>query len=83
MKILDLLSAHPFWVRGSQAAIASELGVSEATISRDIAILFEDGASCPHCGRLQGVGGVWPGPIRTGRRAHPSESAKSAADIRD
>ncbi len=36
---------------GIQARIAKELGVSEATISRDIAALMYDSRPCPCCGR--------------------------------
>jgi predicted DNA-binding transcriptional regulator YafY len=35
---------------GVQARMARELGVSKATISRDIAALWASGRGCPCCG---------------------------------
>jgi DNA-binding CsgD family transcriptional regulator len=37
------------WTYGSQAAIARQLGVSEATISRDMAVLLPVVEECPTC----------------------------------
>ncbi len=39
---------------GVQARMARELGVSEATISRDIAALWALGHGCPCCGGWRG-----------------------------
>jgi DNA-binding CsgD family transcriptional regulator len=40
------------WTYGSQAQIARQLGVSEATISRDLAMLLPLVKECPTCGGL-------------------------------
>jgi hypothetical protein len=40
------------WTYGSQAAIARRLGVSAATISRDLAKLLPLVRECPACGSL-------------------------------
>lgn len=37
------------WVHGVQARLARELGVSQATISRDVAWLMYDLSACPTC----------------------------------
>lgn len=37
------------WVHGVQARLARELGVSESTISRDVAWLMFDLSPCPTC----------------------------------
>jgi hypothetical protein len=36
--------------RGTQARLARQLGVSRATICRDIAALSREGGPCPQCG---------------------------------
>jgi hypothetical protein len=38
--------------RGTQAAVARELGVSRSTISRDVAYLLRQSRPCPCCGAL-------------------------------
>lgn len=43
------LLADTAWVRGSQKAIAEHLGVSEATISRDVAAIMRTHVRCPSC----------------------------------
>lgn len=43
--------------RGVQRVLAAEFGVSEATISRDLASLRPFARWCPTCGRLQSCGG--------------------------
>jgi hypothetical protein len=48
MKVLKLLRRYGFR-HGIQARIAHELGVSEATISRDIAALRPRHVACPTC----------------------------------
>jgi hypothetical protein len=40
------------WTYGSQAAIARQLGVSEATISRDLAVILPLLQECAACGGL-------------------------------
>ena len=51
-EVQDLLAKYGF-AFGVQAAIARKLGVSPATISRDIkALLAGWNARCPHCGGL-------------------------------
>jgi hypothetical protein len=45
------------WTYGSQATVARQLGVSEATISRDIATILPLYRECAHCGSL--VPRVW------------------------
>ena len=54
--------------RGTQAALARELKVSEATISRDIKAIFGNDTLCRCCGRLQG-GKIKLEPIVTGKRS--------------
>jgi hypothetical protein len=39
--------------RGEQTRIARALGVSRATISRDIAFLRDESLPCPSCGRFR------------------------------
>jgi hypothetical protein len=43
--------------RGYQARIARELGVSRATVCRDVAWLHAESRPCPSCGRLRVAGG--------------------------
>jgi len=45
------------WTYGSQATVARQLGVSEATISRDMATILPLYRECAHCGSL--VPRVW------------------------
>ena len=47
-KVSELLQKYPH-ERGLQARIAEELGVSEATISRDVGRLMHSGHRCPAC----------------------------------
>jgi hypothetical protein len=54
--------------RGTQAALARELRVSAATISRDIKAIFGNDTLCRCCGRLQS-GGMKLKPIVTGKRS--------------
>jgi len=42
---------------GYQARIARELGVSRATVCRDVAWLHAESLPCPNCGRLRVAGG--------------------------
>src|SRR4051794_1832548 len=39
--------------RGNRAAIARELEISEATVSRDVHALLYSGTVCEHCGHLR------------------------------
>jgi hypothetical protein len=49
--------------RGTQARLARELGVSRATISRDVAVLLRTNYPCPRCGALTAPQrGHVPGP---------------------
>ncbi len=53
MKIVESLRVQgSFAERGVQARLARQLGVSEATISRDIAAILKISAPCPTCGAL-------------------------------
>jgi len=54
--------------RGVQARIARELGISEATVSRDLQALLHRGYVCPTCGSIC-TRSFRPQPIQTGRRA--------------
>jgi DNA-binding NarL/FixJ family response regulator len=49
--VLQLLGERG-WTYGSQAAIARQLGVSEATISRDLARILPLMQECAACGGL-------------------------------
>lgn len=51
--VLSYIEAHGLGY-GVQARIARELGVSEATISRDVAALLYDVHPCPTCHRVWG-----------------------------
>jgi hypothetical protein len=57
-------------VHGTQARLARELGVSRATICRDVARLLRESYPCPHCGAL-----LTPPP-----EADPLEDLASEAD---
>ncbi len=50
-KVLTLLRTYGY-EQGVQARIAVELGVSEATISRDVRALLDTHFECPTCGSL-------------------------------
>ena len=50
-EVVRLLAAWG-WGYGVQVRIARQLGVSEATISRDVAIILPLVRECPHCGGL-------------------------------
>lgn len=50
-RIATLLKSRP-WVRGIQTALAIELGVSQATLSRDVKAVLGDAARCRCCGQL-------------------------------
>jgi predicted DNA-binding transcriptional regulator YafY len=51
MELSRLLSAQgSLFERGTQARMARKLGVSRATICRDIEYLLRLGRPCPHCG---------------------------------
>jgi hypothetical protein len=49
--VVELLRRYGL-VHGVQARISRELGVSEATVSRDVAALLKDRAACPCCGTV-------------------------------
>jgi hypothetical protein len=68
IRLLELLKLHRLTVRGTQARLARELRVSEATVSRDVKALLYSGSICHTCGHLLGSG-LTLQPIRTGRRA--------------
>jgi hypothetical protein len=49
-KLLEMLGEHDWpFKHGAQAAMARHLGVSEATISRDLKSMFKSHAVCPTC----------------------------------
>jgi hypothetical protein len=50
-QVIELLGRYGY-DRGVQARISRELGVSEASISRDVAALLKDRAPCPCCGTV-------------------------------
>lgn len=54
------------WYHGLQAKIARELGVSEATISRDIASILYTNQWCPTCGTLHSRS-RWREQVRRGK----------------
>jgi hypothetical protein len=70
LEVSRRLRAYGLLRRGAQARIARELGVSEATISRDVAVLMGTApraGRCPLCGRgglddLDWGLGAGPGP---------------------
>lgn len=51
-QVIELVGRYGLFTHGAQARIAQELGVSEATISRDIACLLRLHVACPCCGSL-------------------------------
>lgn len=51
-KVFELLSRAGCFTHGSRARIARALGVSEATISRDVAKILPLARVCPECGYL-------------------------------
>jgi hypothetical protein len=61
LKVWQLLERYSLARRGSGAAIARELGVHPATVSRDLAALREKLRGCPQCGQL-------PRPAAAGER---------------
>jgi hypothetical protein len=67
-EVVQLLKTFRVFNRGSQAEIARRLGVSEATISRDVKLLLFSSRPCPTCGGLRNPD-LGLKPIRTGRRA--------------
>lgn len=58
------------WVHGVQARLARELGVSESTISRDVAWLMYDLSPCPMCDSPVSRA-RWKDLERRGRSARP------------
>jgi DNA invertase Pin-like site-specific DNA recombinase len=53
VEVARRLFAQGAWTRGVQARLARELGVSRATISRDVQYLKRQGHySCPACGAM-------------------------------
>ena len=66
--IAESLRYRSVFDRGTQAALARELKVSEATISRDIKAIFGNDTLCRCCGRLQS-GNMKLKPIVTGKRS--------------
>lgn len=66
--VAELVKQHGGLSRGNQAAIARELEISEATVSRDVAALLSSGTICGECGNLRSPN-LSIKPIRTGTRA--------------
>src|SRR5262249_18500878 len=56
-KVVKLLARHGLG-HGVRARVARELGVSEATVSRDVRAILTSHAPCPCCGRLAPRGQV-------------------------
>jgi hypothetical protein len=53
LEVARLLRARgALFDRGTQAALARQLGVSRSTISRDVAVLLRTNYPCPRCGAL-------------------------------
>lgn len=50
-RVMELLSRYGVGY-GVQARISRELGVSEATVSRDVTALLKKHAPCPECGGI-------------------------------
>jgi len=59
-KVSRLLRIYPLFRRGTVTTIAGVLGVSVATISRDIAAMLKARRPCPRCGALAIIG---PDPV--------------------
>ena len=55
-KVSRLLRTYPLFKRGTVTAIAGVLGVSVATISRDIQAILKLGHPCRYCGALPILG---------------------------
>jgi hypothetical protein len=53
-QVLELLMEHGFFSRGIQRRIARHLGVSRATICKDVRAILEEGRlhPCPTCGSM-------------------------------
>jgi hypothetical protein len=64
-EVVRLLRKYGLFTRGTQARIARELGVSRATICRDVAAILASTYPCPHC-RLP----VPPGHLDKKRHRH-------------
>src|ERR1035438_3210769 len=56
LHVAESLRYSSVYDRGTQAALARELKVSEATISRDVQAIFGNDTLCRCCGRLQSGG---------------------------
>jgi hypothetical protein len=50
-------------VHGVQARISRELGVSEATVSRDVAAVLKGRAACPCCGTVVSTDRIRKTPV--------------------
>jgi hypothetical protein len=62
LQVVRLLARYPLTRRGTVRGIARELGVSPATISRDIQALLTEYGRCPQCGQLPALGVGENGP---------------------
>ena len=49
VEVIRLLRQYGLFTHGTQARIARELGVSRATICRDVAAILASTYPCPHC----------------------------------
>jgi hypothetical protein len=61
-KVSRLLGRYKLFERGTVTAIARELGVSVATVSRDLQAMLREHQPCPHCGAFPILG---PDPEET------------------
>jgi DeoR/GlpR family transcriptional regulator of sugar metabolism len=73
IEVANLIKQRGGLSRGNQAAIARELEISEATVSRDLKALLFSGTICEHCGSLCSPK-LTLEPIRTGQRKHRIEN---------
>jgi hypothetical protein len=62
LQAVRLLARYPLTRRGTVGAIARELGVHPATVSRDIQALLREHGRCPQCGQLPPLGVGEDGP---------------------
>src|SRR5688500_17808012 len=52
IQVMELLQSETILTRGTQARLARAVGVSEATLSRDVKALLYSGSICRSCGHM-------------------------------